>query len=532
MREGRLRWFGHVKRRSQSAPVRRVEAMVVEGSGRRGRPKLRWEDILKMDMKELCLSEDMTSDRNAWRDRIRIRRLVAFLANRSLLWPLRRGSICLHFTSLIPRPGGIGYVVVVVAVAASPRMKAVVVIIISSIIFGTCSLRHFVNSSLSYNKFTGTIHESIGNMTQLTYLSHNFSGTIPISIGSLTKLKYLDLAANNFSGVIPRSIGSLTKLTSLFLSENVFYGTTPREFGNLTNLEVLYLDSLRSCRVENLDWLSSLSSLVVLIMDGTSLAKANNWVNVIIGRIPPSIGYLGQLETLSLYNNRFSGELPLNLKNCTKLEKVNEFSSILGLLKAIDLSSSNLTRQIPNEVTNLHGLLALDLSKNSLVGEIPQNICQMTELLTLNLSRNMLSGEMPSSMSDMHSLNDLDVSFNNLSERVPTSTQLQSFEPTRFTGNARLCGLPTTKKCPEDEYFGLPHVVKRENDGYSTDEQQRWFYVGGATGFATGFWIVCSVLLFNRQGRRVFFHFHDSVKDWVYVTVALFIAKWRRVARA
>nr|GEU56072.1 integrator complex subunit 11 [Tanacetum cinerariifolium] len=105
IREGRLRWFGHVKRRPQSVPVRRVAAMVVDGSRRRGRPKLRWEDRLKMDMKELRLSEDMTSDRNAWRDRIRINRaaldvdsiidkivvlrLVAFLADRSLLWPLR-----------------------------------------------------------------------------------------------------------------------------------------------------------------------------------------------------------------------------------------------------------------------------------------------------------------------------------------------------------------------------------------------------------------------------------------------------------
>ncbi|GKE39051.1 hypothetical protein Tco_1462456, partial [Tanacetum coccineum] len=54
----RLRWFGHVKRRPQNAPVRRVEAMLVEGSRRRGRPKLRWEDRLKQDMKELLLSED------------------------------------------------------------------------------------------------------------------------------------------------------------------------------------------------------------------------------------------------------------------------------------------------------------------------------------------------------------------------------------------------------------------------------------------------------------------------------------------
>nr|GEV20937.1 hypothetical protein [Tanacetum cinerariifolium] len=72
MREERLRWFRHVRRRPQSALVRRVEAMLVEGSRRRGRPKHRWEDRLKQDMKELLLSEDMTFDRNKWRDEIRI----------------------------------------------------------------------------------------------------------------------------------------------------------------------------------------------------------------------------------------------------------------------------------------------------------------------------------------------------------------------------------------------------------------------------------------------------------------------------
>ncbi|GJX87074.1 retrovirus-related pol polyprotein LINE-1 [Tanacetum coccineum] len=40
MREGRLRSFGHVKRRPQTAPVRRVEALLVDSLRRRGRPKL------------------------------------------------------------------------------------------------------------------------------------------------------------------------------------------------------------------------------------------------------------------------------------------------------------------------------------------------------------------------------------------------------------------------------------------------------------------------------------------------------------
>ncbi|GJV88837.1 hypothetical protein Tco_1532775 [Tanacetum coccineum] len=72
MREGRLRWFGHVRRRPQSAPVRRVEALVVDDLRRRGRPKLRWEDRVKQDLKELRLSVDMTFDRNDWRARIRL----------------------------------------------------------------------------------------------------------------------------------------------------------------------------------------------------------------------------------------------------------------------------------------------------------------------------------------------------------------------------------------------------------------------------------------------------------------------------
>ncbi|GKA06697.1 leucine-rich repeat-containing protein, partial [Tanacetum coccineum] len=598
-----------------------------------------------------------------------------------------------------------------------------------------CSMTQLTSLRLSNNKFTGTIPESIGNMTQLTYLDlseNKFSGTIPISIGSLTSLTYLDLSVNIFSGTIPMSIGSLTKLTWLVLSDNSFYGTIPREFGNLTNLEYLYLDSLGSCRVENLDWLSSLSSLEVLKMDGTSLAKANNWVNVIIGlqnlyslslvgcdlshvmhpysssvnssssinwlflyktsSSPPMYSWLcplfgkkleylvisgnkfdgnlsdflntlstsaTTLETLDASSNQFTGSLSDEIQNFSFLKtlnlslnqlngtisdklwqlpnlqtlylsssslsnddvsnlsqsiqvidfssnklgprfpkwiqtlknliyldlsnnsisdtvsteywnrwkssqlsyldlsfnnisgklpkslsnhdldfidlsfncfygpipafparisfldlsrnkfswrdslscancfvdnsyidhlliewqgKVNEFSSILGLLKVIDLSSNNLTGQIPNEVTNLHGLLVLDLSDNSLDGKIPRDIGQMTQLLTLNLSRNMLSGEIPPTMSEMTLLNNLDMSFNDLSGRIPLGTQLQTFNASAYIGNAGLCGRPLPNKCSGDEDLGVPPVGESDGDGESTDELQRWFYIGGATG--------------------------------------------------
>ncbi|GJU17776.1 hypothetical protein Tco_1145742 [Tanacetum coccineum] len=47
-----------------SAPVSRVEALVVDDLRRRGRQKLMWEDRVKLDMKELLLSKNTTSDRN------------------------------------------------------------------------------------------------------------------------------------------------------------------------------------------------------------------------------------------------------------------------------------------------------------------------------------------------------------------------------------------------------------------------------------------------------------------------------------
>ncbi|KAE8665951.1 RING/U-box superfamily protein with ARM repeat domain isoform 1 [Hibiscus syriacus] len=67
LREGRLRWFGHVLRRLPSDAVRRVESITVDGARRKGRPRRKWEDCLKSDLRDLALIEDMTSDRKIWR---------------------------------------------------------------------------------------------------------------------------------------------------------------------------------------------------------------------------------------------------------------------------------------------------------------------------------------------------------------------------------------------------------------------------------------------------------------------------------
>jgi len=64
MRESRLRWFGHVKRKSVGAPVRRWEMIDAPGSKRgRGRPKKRLDEVVREDLKAVGLTEDMAQDR-------------------------------------------------------------------------------------------------------------------------------------------------------------------------------------------------------------------------------------------------------------------------------------------------------------------------------------------------------------------------------------------------------------------------------------------------------------------------------------
>ena len=67
LRENKLRWFRHVKRKTAGAPVilRMVENLIVEGKRSRGRPKRKWEKQLKFNMCELHLSEGLTRDKNS-----------------------------------------------------------------------------------------------------------------------------------------------------------------------------------------------------------------------------------------------------------------------------------------------------------------------------------------------------------------------------------------------------------------------------------------------------------------------------------
>ena len=59
MREARLRWLGHVKRKEKEEAVKWT--LEVQGKRSKGRPKLRWKDVMEKDKK----------DKKLWRRKFR-----------------------------------------------------------------------------------------------------------------------------------------------------------------------------------------------------------------------------------------------------------------------------------------------------------------------------------------------------------------------------------------------------------------------------------------------------------------------------
>ncbi|XLR25247.1 receptor-like protein 12 isoform X1 [Arachis ipaensis] len=419
---------------------------------------------------------------------------------------------------------------------------------------------------LSRNKFSNVSsllcqENNIGSKLGTLDLSNNqLKGSLPDCWKSLSLLLFLDLSNNNLTGKIPPSMGSLVKLEALVLRSNGFIGKLPSSLKNCTTLFLLDVsENLLSGPIPS--WIGeSLHQLIVLSMSGNSFS----------GNLSKHLCYLKKIQLLDLSRNNLSNEIPTCLKNFTAMSKKSinstETASLIyrynntyyyvlygvyisrytfnitvtwkGVkcgfkdpelrLSSIDLSSNHFTGEIPNEIVYLVGLVSLNLSRNNLSGEIPSEIGNITSLESLDLSRNHISGTIPSSLSQIDSLGVLELSNNSLYGRIPPGRHMDTFDASSFEGNPNLCGTQLNKTCPGDMPEVKPEEPTTHDDADDNSDFYEALHMSLGFGFFTGFWGLLGPLLFWRSWRIAYLRFLNKVADYIYVTVAVYVAKFHK----
>ncbi|GLT51781.1 hypothetical protein SLA2020_251650 [Shorea laevis] len=115
------------------------------------------------------------------------------------------------------------------------------------------------------------------------------------------------------------------------------------------------------------------------------------------------------LETLGLFNNKFSGGLPDSIANLS--------TNLIQLY----LGENNISGEIPSGLGNLVGLNVFGVQNNQLIGKIPKEIGLLKQLQNIDLSMNKLSGEIPDSFRNLTLLNELYLDYNKLNGSIPSS---------------------------------------------------------------------------------------------------------------
>ncbi|TKY68685.1 Receptor protein 12 [Spatholobus suberectus] len=192
-------------------------------------------------------------------------------------------------------------------------------------------------------------------------------------------LRSLDLSFNNF--------------------ETIHFPPIHDGYANFSNLLYLDLSMNYNLHMENLRWLSPLSSLKYLNLSGIFLKSETLWLQQMT--MPPSLIEL-RLSGCSLNGDNLS----LWYVSFTSLE-------------VLDISNNSLHYEIPKWLSNLQHLRSLILGSNQLKGLIPKWMGQFKYLEQLDLSNNLLSGPIPSTFGSLSSLKSLEVSFNKLNGSLP-----------------------------------------------------------------------------------------------------------------
>ncbi|KAG9441153.1 hypothetical protein H6P81_017007 [Aristolochia fimbriata] len=226
-------------------------------------------------------------------------------------------------------------------------------------------------------------------------------GRIDSSLADLRYLLHLDLSFNNFYPTpFPTFIGnSFQHLRYLNLSYAGFVGNVPPNVGNLSNLQVLDLSFNKNMTIENIGWLSKLSSLQSLDLSKVYISEKAPWFEAV---------------------NKHSSLLVLRLRGCN-LENVYASHSRVNFtdLKVLDLSINNFRQTaLPEWLSHLTSLQVLKVDLCNFTGPIPSYLGRMSALKMLHLYSNKFEGSVPESLWQLSELENLAISFNALEGNI------------------------------------------------------------------------------------------------------------------
>ncbi|XP_061372916.1 receptor-like protein 56 [Gastrolobium bilobum] len=313
---------------------------------------------------------------------------------------------------------------------------------------------------LQGNNLTGPITEITDAFTVAIDLSDNkFTGTIPESIYGLKSLEFLLLGGNQLQGQLSTQICQLQKISILDLSHNNFIGSIPSCLNNLSFGDI-YKDSLP------------------LMHDIDLLLK-----QVIVMGLTQEVQFVTKGSPLSYKGN------------------------ILEFMSGLDLSSNQLTGEIPHQIGDLNALHSLNLSHNHLNGPIPESFGKLENIESLDLSFNNLGGQIPLHLQDLYSLSDFNVSYNNLSGRAPNKGQFGTFDESSYIGNPYLSYNNSNRGIATP-----PPPPTPLNDGDKNDSAIDFtsFYWSFGGSYVMVLLALLTILWINPHWRRAWFYFVEG----------------------
>ncbi|XP_057435953.1 receptor-like protein Cf-9 [Lotus japonicus] len=341
-----------------------------------------------------------------------------------------------------------------------------------------CNLKYLVNLDLSFNKLSGTIPSCLGSFSQslqsLELQENHLSGLIPQTYMTGSALKMIDLSYNNMRGQLPRALLNCTMLEYLSVGYNKINDSFPFWLGALPGLKVIALSNNQLHGPIGCPKACSFSKLHIIDLSHNKLSGSLpsqmilNWESMKASNMSQlqyeqnwAFQHFGNENWYTNYSYSYTMVNKGVARNYLNLQKNY---NLIG----IDLSSNRISREIPDVVGDLKGLVLLNLSNNMFTGNIPSSLGKLSNLEVLDLSLNSLSGTIPQQLTELTFLEFINVSFNNLSGRIPENKQFSTFQDNSFEGNQGLCGTQLLKKC--ENHVAPPSASNGEEDSGSLFE--------------------------------------------------------------